>query len=286
MDNLNAAGAPHAFSGAIPPIYHRHLGPVIFRPYAEDLAARMRFRSGARVLEVACGTGIVTGRLLSGLPTDGRLVATDLNPAMIDHARSLVQSDARLELRVADAQQLPFGDATFDHYVCQFGIMFFTDKVLALKEARRVLAPGGEVLLNTWGTLQENEFARIGHATIGSFFATDPPAFYQTPFGWNDQDTIRSTFAAAGFETVQIEVVDRPTKAVSARDFATGVVRGNPIATAIQERLGDAHDRIETAVAEALARAGGAQPWHGKLRALVVRAATGVRSPRVMVRDS
>ena len=267
-----SSGAPHAFTGAIPPLYDRHLGPVIFAPYADDLVAHLRLGDRARVLEVACGTGIVTGRLLARLPRDGTLVATDLNPAMIEHARGRVPNDPRLELRAADAQQLPFRDASFDRYVCQFGIMFFPDKVGALKEARRVLAPGGELLLNTWGPLADNAFARIGHATIATFFDEDPPTFYLTPFGWHDQDAIRAAFAAAGFARVTIAVVDRPASAVSAADFARGVVCGNPIAAVIQERLGTAHERIIDAVAAALARDGGEAPWRGRLRALRVHA--------------
>jgi len=270
--NPTSGSAPHAFTGSIPPLYDRHLGPALFVPYAEDMATRSRFRPGARVLEVACGTGIVTNRLLAKLPATGRLVATDLNPAMIEHARALLPPDARLELRTADAQQLPFADAAFDHYVCQFGIMFFPDKVGALKEARRVLAAGGEVLLNTWGSFAENDFARIGDATIASFFPTNPPTFYRTPFGWHDQGAIRAAFAAAGFTSVSIEVVDRPASAESARHFAIGIVRGSPVSMAIHERQPDAIDRIVDAVARELAKVGGDAPWRGNLRALVVRA--------------
>jgi ubiquinone/menaquinone biosynthesis C-methylase UbiE len=233
MTTSPVPGAPNAFSGAIPPFYDRHLGPVVFTPYAGDLVSRLKLRDTSRVLEVACGTGIVTQQLLANLPPRGRLVATDLNPPMLDHARTRLPADQRLELRAADAQQLPFPDASFDHYVCQFGIMFFPDKVGALREARRVLAPGGEVIVNTWSQLGDNSFARIGHTVTASFFASDPPTFYLTPFGWHDQAVIRDTFAAAGFTKTTIDVVDVTTSAVSANDLAIGVVRGNPIAVAI-----------------------------------------------------
>jgi ubiquinone/menaquinone biosynthesis C-methylase UbiE len=191
---------------------------------------------------------------------------------MVDVARQRLPADPRLELRTADAQQLPFADGAFDHCVCQFGIMFFPDKVGALREARRVLAPGGDVLLNTWGPLAANDFARIGHQTVARFFEKDPPQFYLTPFGWHDQAAIRAAFAAAGFAAVAIDVVDQPTTAVAAADFATGIVLGNPIAMAIEERLPASKDRIVAAVAAELVRNGGDRPWRGKLRALVVRA--------------
>jgi SAM-dependent methyltransferase len=266
------SGSPSAFTGTVPPFYDQHLGPVIFAPWADDLVRRVRPGPRARVLEVACGTGIVTSRLLASLPAGAHLVATDLNPAMLDHARTRVAADARLEWQKADAQQLPFADASFDHYVCQFGIMFFPDKVAALREAKRVLAPGGEILVNTWSTLAENDFARIGHTVIGSFFDVDPPTFYLTPFGWNDVAAIRAAFTAAGFAEVAIEAKEVPVTAASAADFAIGIVRGNPVTVAIQERLGDAHDRVIAAVAAELARNGGTSPWRGKLRALVARA--------------
>jgi ubiquinone/menaquinone biosynthesis C-methylase UbiE len=272
QDKSQPSSAHHAFSGSVPPIYDRHLGPVSFTPYADDLVARLQPGAKARVLEVACGTGIVTSRLLGRLDNAGRLVATDLNQGMLDHARSRLPNDPRLELRTADAQQLPFPDASFDHYVCQFGIMFFPDKVGALREASRVLRKGGEVLVNTWGSMEQNSFARIGHTTTARFFAKDPPTFYLTPFGWHDQDAIRAAFSGAGFASVQIDVVDRSATAVSAADFAIGIVRGNPIAVAISERLGEVHERVIAAVAEELARVGGDRPWRGQLRALVVRA--------------
>jgi ubiquinone/menaquinone biosynthesis C-methylase UbiE len=130
--------APHAFLGSIPTVYDRHLGPVIFEPYAADLACRLRTAPRVRVLEVASGTGIVTRRLLAQLPADGKLVVTDLNQAMVDVARQRLPADTRLQLRTADAQQLPFADAAFDRYVCQFGVMFFPDKVQALHGRHRL----------------------------------------------------------------------------------------------------------------------------------------------------
>src|SRR5687768_13476190 len=115
------ADPEHArFTGSIPAFYDRHLGPVLFEPYARDLARRLLGHEGVRVLETACGTGITTRRLLERQPASGRLVATDLNQAMLDHARSSLPGDARIEWRTADAQALPFPDASFDAVVMQF----------------------------------------------------------------------------------------------------------------------------------------------------------------------
>ncbi len=262
--------ASHAnFVGSIPRHYHEHLGPVLFAPYAHDLASRLPRRAGLRVLEIAAGTGIVTRALLGALPADGRLTATDLNAPMLEEAEARLPRDPRLSFRTADAQALPFDDGTFDAVVIQFGVMFFPDKAAALREAHRVLAPGGVLLFNVWGTLDENPFGRIAHETIGSFFANDPPQFYCTPFGWNDLQAVRATVESAGFATVERHTVDVASRAATAAGFARGLVAGNPVAGAIADRGADL-EAIVRAVAARLTEAFGTDPLTVPLRAHVV----------------
>jgi SAM-dependent methyltransferase len=265
-------GVDTQFTGSVPEFYDRHLGPVLFDPPAQDLVSRLKTGPGARVLEVACGTGIVTRRLLERLAADARLVATDLNAPMLDHARARVGEDSRLEWRVADATSLPFPDGSFDAYICQFGVMFFPDKLAALREARRVLRPGGRLLVSLWSAQEHNAFGRIADRTIASFFADDPPQFYQAPFSWCDESLVHVTVGAAGFHDVEIERIELATSSVSTADFAAGIVRGNPVVLEIHERATTDVTHIEAAVAEALAREGGEAPWRGLLRALVVSA--------------
>ena len=139
------SGADSLFTGSVPALYDRCLGPLLFVPYARDIAARAALLRPGRVLETAAGTGIVTEALAAALP-DAEIVATDLNQAMLDiaGARGL---PARVNFQAADAQALPFPDSSFDLVVCQFGAMFFPDRVGAYGEARRVLRPGGRVEL-------------------------------------------------------------------------------------------------------------------------------------------
>src|SRR5437870_8968818 len=136
---------PASFTGSVPAFYDRCLGPVLFEPYANDLVARLDVGDDQRVLELACGTGIVTRRLREALPESATLVATDLFDAMLVHARSVVP-DAGIEWQQADAQDLPFADGSFDTVVCQFGLMFLPDKVRGFREARRVLRDGGSLI--------------------------------------------------------------------------------------------------------------------------------------------
>jgi ubiquinone/menaquinone biosynthesis C-methylase UbiE len=123
------------FEGSIPENYDRYLGPVLFEPFAEDMAARLKEEQPESVLELACGSGILTRRLRDTL-SKTRLVATDLNPGMIAHAQRKFSPSESVEWREADAAALPFRDGSFDAVVCQFGLMFVPEKELAL--AKRI----------------------------------------------------------------------------------------------------------------------------------------------------
>src|SRR6266404_7077982 len=247
MDNKNAQ-----FAGSIPEAYDRYLGPVLFQPYAEDLAARLKLEENSSVLEVACGTGILTRILRDRLPATAKLVATDLNEPMIQTAAKKFRQGEVVEWRQADASSLPFDDRSFDAVVCQFGIMFVPDKALSAREAHRVLKPGGVFLFNVWDALDHKALGRIAHETITSFFEKDPPTFYQIPFGYHDQDEIKRLLAAAGFRDNRIDVVAKVGGASRAEDVAQGLVNGNPVAVAITERDPSLLPVITNAVADAL----------------------------------
>src|SRR6185503_1340526 len=145
--SMNSPETDKLFAGSIPSLYDTHLVPLIFEPYAADLAQRLRKRTLSRVLEIAAGTGVVTRALADALPETVSIVATDLNQAMLDQAMRAGTRRA-VQWRQADAMQLPFPDSSFDAVVCQFGVMFFPDKPRAFSEARRVLKPAGVFIFN------------------------------------------------------------------------------------------------------------------------------------------
>jgi len=126
----------------MPEVYDRCLGPALFAPLAARVAAEAQALAPRRVLELAAGTGILTAELVRALPA-AEITATDLSPAMVGWAADRVAGPRWLQ---ADAQQLDLPDADFDLVVCQFGVMFFPDKMAAFAEAARVLAPGGTLL--------------------------------------------------------------------------------------------------------------------------------------------
>jgi SAM-dependent methyltransferase len=259
------------FAGSIPKLYDTHLVPLIFEPYAADLAKRLSSRTLSRVLEVAAGTGVLTRALASRLPERVSLVATDLNQAMLDHA-SAVGTKRMVEWRQADAMQLPFPDAAFDVVVCQFGVMFFPDKPKAFAEARRVLKSGGIFLFNVWDRITENEFADAVETALTSVFTGDPPRFLsRTPYGYNDQQNIARDLAKGGFTAQpRIDTLAACSRATSAHIPATAFCQGTPLRSEIEardaSRLGEATDFAAAAIAERF----GQGAVDGKIQAHIV----------------
>jgi SAM-dependent methyltransferase len=259
------------FAGSIPKFYDAWLVPLIFEPYAVDLARRAGALGAARLLEVAAGTGVVT-RALAALPgPDLAIVATDLNQAMLDEA-ARVGTARPVRWQQADAQALPFADGGFDLVVCQFGVMFFPDKARAFAEARRVLRPGGVFLFNAWDRIGDNEFADTVTTALADLFPADPPRFLaRTPHGYHDVDVIARDLAAGGFTaSPQITTVTARSRAGSARDPAIAYCEGTPLRSEIvardPARIGEATD----AAAAAIARRFGPGPVDGKIQAHVV----------------
>ena len=258
------------FTGSIPEFYDRAMVPLIFEPYARDLAERVVKLAPQSVLEVAAGTGVVTRALAARLPAQTRIVATDLNQPMLDHARTRMADDPRILWQQADAQALPFEDARFDAVVCQFGAMFFPDRVGAYGQARRVMRPGGHFLFNVWSAIEENEFADEVTRALGRLFPTDPPRFLaRTPHGYHSADAIRADLHAAGFHVVAIEPLDAVSAAQSPHEAAAAYCQGTPLRGEIEARGGSLEEATQTA-ANALGERFGKGPVSGRIRALVV----------------
>jgi ubiquinone/menaquinone biosynthesis C-methylase UbiE len=257
------------FVGSVPETYDRYMGPIFFEPYAEDLVTRLPMSPNMRVLELACGTGIVTRRLRDLLPSDARLLATDLNDPMIGEARLKFSPDEQVEWRQADATSLAFGDGMFDAVVCQFGVMFFPDKMAAFREAHRVLAPGGSLLFNLWGAIEENELSLVVHQALANIFPSDPPDFFRIPFGFHDSAAISKMLTETGFAGVQVTTVRKPGVSVSASDAAIALIQGTPVIGQILGRSEANVPEIISVVVETIRQRFGDNPVRSTLTALV-----------------
>jgi len=260
------------FSGSIPAAYDRYLGPILFQPYAEDLAARLSLKKISSILELACGTGILTRVLRTHLPSKVKLIATDLNEPMFRQAAAKFGKSEWVRWLEADACDLPFDDRKFDAVVCQFGIMFVPDKALAAREAYRVLKHDGVFLFNVWDAMKHNKLGELAHRTITSYFKKDPPTFYQVPFSYHSRAEIRRVLKQAGFRGIETEVIAKVGKAKRAEDIAKGLVEGNPVAVTIAKRDPSLLPIITGAVTAAITRRFGERDIRAPMRAIVVRA--------------
>ena len=258
------------FSGALPAFYDRHLGPVLFEPYAADLVSRLPEGDGLEFSRFACGTGILTRRLRESLPDSASVVATDLNEPMVAYARDAVPAPG-IVWQQADAQALAFPDDSFDVAICQFGLMFLPDKAQGFREARRVLRAGGVLLANVWQSLEANPEAGAIHATLAKLFPADPPRFLETPYGYHDTARIRADMAEADWNDVLIDDVCLQGLGPSAADFAAGFARGSPLAHELAARDADV-DAVTHALTDALIPLGGDRPFRPALAAMVITA--------------
>lgn len=259
-----------AFVGSVPRTYHALLVPLIFEGFARDMARRLGVRPRERVLELACGTGIVT-REIAATMDGGTLLATDLNPAMLDVARAELEHVRGVEFQVVDACDLPFEDRSFDVLACQFGVMFFSDKVKAMREARRVLVPGGRYVFNVWDSLEHNPIPRAVQEVVTAMYPDNPPTFLRSaPYGWSDRGEIERVVRAGGFDRCEIVTVSLPCSAPSAEDAARAYIEGTPLLGSLTERGVTDLAPVRREIASVLGARFGTAPCVSTMRAVVV----------------
>jgi len=262
------------FAGSIPENYERYLVPLIFDDYAADLVARLAVPAGGHVLETACGTGAVTRHLRARLDASVEITATDLSPAMIEHAKKAVGSGfgPGVAFRQADATALPFADGAFDAVICQFGVMFYPDKPAGYREAARVLKPGGQFVFNVWDSLAHNGLTEAVHGIVGRLFPEDPPRFLELPHGYHDLGAIKTDLQKAGFAAIDIAVQPRRSEAPGSRAVALAFTAGTPLANQLAERETPNHAEVVEAVDRAIAEKYGPGPISAPMQAVQIAA--------------
>ena len=258
-----------AFAGSIPAIYDRFLEPLLFGAYAEDIAARAAALNPRHILETASGTGLVTVRLAKLLPK-AHLIVTDLNEPMLDVAASKVHMP-HVQFQQADAQHLPFENGSFDVIVCQFGVMFFPDRIAAYREAHRVLKPAGHFIFNVWDRIEDNPATQVAADAVCELFQSDPPRFFhRVPFGYHDAGLIHEELGVAGFEGISLETLRKIGRAETPMEAAIGLCQGTPLRNEIEVR-GDLELATQVA-ADALSARFGTGPIEAPMSAHVVSA--------------
>jgi len=259
------------FSGSMPGHYDRFLGPAWFDAFGRDLASRLPAKPPGDVLEIACGTGLVTAHLRDRLDPGLRLVATDISKSMVDYARAKLSSRKGIEFREADALKLPFGDGEFGAVACAFGVMYFPDKAAGLREIRRVLKPRGHLLFNVFDRKEENPCSKACGAVLEELFPGDKDAQFDTPYTLADRDLLWRLVEGASFDSIAIETKKVAIGGVSARDVATGQIRGSPRVALVEQRGISADEAVDRLAAK-LAAIGGADPFQSSAQCFVVEA--------------
>ncbi len=262
------------FAGSIPRFYDTLMVPMIFETYAADMAELVASCSPDSVLETAAGSGVVTRLLAPRLKPDACYAVTDLNQPMLDYAAARQGSDSRIEWRQADALDLPFEDASFDVVCCQFGAMFFPNRVAGYAQARRVLKPGGRFVFSVWDRIEENAFADDVTNAVATVFPHDPPRFLaRTPHGYYDIALIRNELHLAGFTEIEIETRAKLSRVPSARDAAIAYCQGTLLRNEIEARDASLLALATDRATQAIASRHGDGPVAGKIQAHVIVAA-------------
>lgn len=221
-------------AGSGPAQYERYQVPSVFRPLAELFLATMPLRAGERVLDVACGTGIVARLAAQQVGPTGRVTGVDLNPGMLAVARAQAPtSGAAIDWREGDAGALPCDDASYDVVLCQQGLQFFPDRPRALREMHRVLRPGGRVGLCVWRGIEHNPFNQAVAAGLARYVGPEAAASIRAPFACGDAELLRTLLADAGFRQVEILARVLHRRMLPPEESIPGYLASTPMAHAV-----------------------------------------------------
>jgi ubiquinone/menaquinone biosynthesis C-methylase UbiE len=219
------------FAGGVAENYNRHLVPAIFAPWAEDLVDLAAPRPGERVLDVACGPGVVA-RLAARRAGTGQVTGLDINPGMLTVARSL-PSELPISWQEGDALQLPFPDQAFHLVLCQQGAQFFPDRAAGLNEMRRVLVPGGRIALAVWGPIERSPGFSALAAALEHHVSGAAAAAARSPFSLPGTSELRDLMEGAGLRDVDVHSRTKMLRFPPPAEFVHQYVRGSPIAAAV-----------------------------------------------------
>jgi ubiquinone/menaquinone biosynthesis C-methylase UbiE len=213
-------------SGDAPTAYTRYAVHIL-APWTDDLIAQGSCKSGDRVLDIACGTGIVASRVNLVSKTKCKVVGIDVNEGMLNMARR----NTLIEWHLGSATELPFEDGSFDVVLCQQGLQYFPDRAAAMREVARVLVPGGRVSLNVWGALDRQPFHLALVDAVGAFIGAETKTAFDLAFSLNTSDELRQLASDAGLRQVRIRFEHRTMRYPSAADLAVGFMQATPIAS-------------------------------------------------------
>jgi ubiquinone/menaquinone biosynthesis C-methylase UbiE len=238
-------------AGSAPELYQRYLVPAVTLQWAIDLVARVGVRSRDRVLDVACGTGVVARCAAERVGSGGYVAGLDLNPGMLSVARSLPQAPcASIDWREGSALGLPFADAEFGVVLCQLGLQFVPKRLVALREMRRVLVHGGRVGLSVYGPIERSPAAHALADALDRHVGEGASGTKRSEHSLCDAEELRQLVQAAGFTRVRVETVVKTVRFASAEEFLRIQLRATPLADVLAQHGAQTHGGVFALVAD------------------------------------
>lgn len=236
--------------------YERALVPALFAPWAPQVVALADPKPGERVLDVACGTGLVARHASQRVGPTGKVVGLDLNPGMLAVAASSAagQSPAGAPITwlEAGATDIPLPDGSFDIVYCQLGLQFFPDRPAALREMHRVLAPGGRLGLMVWRGIEGSPGFGMLAAALGRHVSGEAAGVMRAPFALGDAEELRGLIGAARFRDIAIRSVQGTVRFPSVARFVEDQVAGSPLAGHVAKVSDEARGKLVGELGEAL----------------------------------
>jgi ubiquinone/menaquinone biosynthesis C-methylase UbiE len=236
-----------ALSSSVPENYERFFVPVIGRPLAEDLIHKADIQPGEKVLDVACGTGIIARLVREKVGRDSSITGLDVNAGMLEMAQSVNGHEKHIEWVEAPAEDMPLDDGRYDVVLCQLSLQFMEDKRTALSEMHRVLTPGGRILLNVPGPV---EFLQVLDKAIERHINPQAAGFVARVYSLHKTDEISRLLTEAGFNTISIEEKEKTLNLPAPEDFLWQYVYGTPLAGLFSDTSEEAKKTLENEIAE------------------------------------
>lgn len=221
-------------------VYEDFFLPALFQPWARPVVAAAQIRSGDRVLDVACGTGVLARAALEEVGPSGAVVGLDVNTGMLDVAKVKAPS---IEWREGKAERLPFETATFDKVVSQYGLMFFDDKIVALKEMARVLKPSGRLVVAVWDSLDNTPGYAAMTGLLRRLFGDDAARGLEAPYSLGDKAQLRRLFERAGLVDADLQTRPGTAQFASLEAWVHTDIKGWTLADVIN---GEPYERLLT----------------------------------------
>jgi len=272
MKDISSAASSDRDLGDSATHYDQFFGPFYFEPYAIEVVKRIDLAAVSIALELAAGTGRVTHHIRKRIPASAKLIASDISTEMLDVAKKKL-NHLDIEWKIIDAQKLPFEDNSIDLVICCFGYMFVPDKPKAFAEAYRILKPGCMFLFTTWDTLEQNEASYISISIAKEYLETLLPESSNLATSMSDETVVGQLLQEAGFKKITIEKVKLFSAIPSAKEAASGFIRGSgSVYEEIKKRSPALIAEIECKVEKELAEKFGTAPMVAPVSAVISQA--------------